>query len=63
MVQPIDRTDLLRLMGDDAVQVVDVLPPAEYQRSHIPGAISLPLKTLTEDTAQVLDRTKPVAVY
>jgi rhodanese-related sulfurtransferase len=50
-------------MDDDAIQVVDVLPPAEYRRSHIPGAVSLPLKTLTEDTAQVLDRTKPVAVY
>lgn len=63
MVQAIDRRDLVRLMGDDATQVVDVLPPAEYRRSHIPGAISLPLKTLTEETARVLDRTKPVAVY
>jgi rhodanese-related sulfurtransferase len=63
MAQPIERTDLRRLIDDNSVQVVDVLPAAEYQWSHIPGAISIPLKTLTEDAARVLDRAKPVAVY
>ena len=37
--------------------------PPSTDAANIPGAISLPLKTLTEETARVLDRTKPVAVY
>ena len=58
-----DRAELRELLADEAVQLVDVLPPTEYQRGHIPGAINLPLRTLTSDSAQVLDRTKPVVVY
>ena len=63
MAEAIERTELLRLIEADAVQVVDVLPVAEYQREHIPGAVNIPLKSLNQETTQVLDRSKPVAVY
>lgn len=63
MVTRIDRTELLRLVEEEDAQVVDVLPDREYRDSHIPGAISLPLRHLTEDTATVLRRDKPVVVY
>ena len=36
----------------------------EFAAGHIPGAINLPLKALTRDTAgQVLVRGRPVIVY
>jgi rhodanese-related sulfurtransferase len=63
LVEAIDRTELLRLIEDNSVQVVDVLPKPEFDRSHIPGAINIPLKTLDEETTRALDRGKPVAVY
>lgn len=63
MVAAIDRTELLRLMDQEDAQVVDVLPEGEYTESHIPGAISLPLRHLTSQTVSVLRRDKPVVVY
>ena len=63
MVTAIDRTELLRLVDEEGLQVVDVLPDAEFAAAHIPGAVSLPLRKLTIDTVGVLRRDRPVAVY
>jgi rhodanese-related sulfurtransferase len=54
--------EVLRLL-DEGAQLVDVLEPEEYQHSHLPGAISIPLKELNATTAGRLDRSKPVIVY
>lgn len=62
MVTDIDRSALLDLIEQGA-QVVDVLPDAEYEAQHIPGAISIPLRRLDAGTALVLRRDKPVVVY
>jgi rhodanese-related sulfurtransferase len=62
MVESVDRHEAQRLTAAGA-QLVEVLPQAEYDDEHLPGAIHLPLKTLTADTAAVLDRTRPVIVY
>ena len=63
MVTSIDRTELIRLVDEEDAQIVDVLPQWEYTESHIPGAISLPLRRLTAQTVSVLGRDKPVVVY
>jgi len=63
MVISADRQKVLRLIEAEGAQVVDVLPPREYDESHIPGAISIPLKQLTRETVSVLSRDKPVVVY
>ena len=63
MGRAISRQELISLMDDEAVQLVDVLPRAEYDAAHIPGAISIPLKTLNAGTASDLRNDKPVAVY
>lgn len=44
-------------------QLVEVLPSDEYDEEHLPGAVSLPLKSLAATTAGVLDRGRPVIVY
>ena len=62
MVTNIDRIQLLTLIEEDA-QVVDVLPEREYIAQHILGAINIPLRQLTAETAAVLRRDKPVVVY
>ncbi len=53
----------LRELLDDGAQLVEVLPPAEYNELHLPGALSIPLKTLDAGTTAQLDRTEPVVVY
>lgn len=63
VVRAIDRRELRRLVDERHAQLVDVLPPAEYAAIHIPGAISLPLKTLDPDSVSELDRGRPVVVY
>lgn len=56
------RADVQRLFTEGA-QLVEVLPPAEYEEEHLPGAINLPLKELSRQAARRLDRTRPVIVY
>jgi len=59
---PIGRDQLVELVARGA-QLVEVLPADEYEEEHLPGAIHLPLKSLTVDAASVLDRARPVVVY
>jgi rhodanese-related sulfurtransferase len=58
----IDLEQLDRLLADGA-QLAEALPQDEYDEGHLPGAISLPLKQLTAERAEVLDRDRPVIVY
>jgi rhodanese-related sulfurtransferase len=58
----IDRDEVQRLLREGA-QLVEVLPRAEYEREHLAGAISIPLKELNRETAGQLDRDRPVIVY
>jgi rhodanese-related sulfurtransferase len=62
MARPLDRDGLQRLVAENA-QLVEVLPEAEYREEHLPGAISIPLKTLDAETTRRLDRGRPVIVY
>jgi rhodanese-related sulfurtransferase len=59
---PIDYHGLCRLLADDA-QLVEVLPADEYTEMHLPGAVNIPLMTLTAATTAGLDRGRSVVVY
>jgi rhodanese-related sulfurtransferase len=59
----IDRDELQRLLRDEQAQLVEVLPPDEYEGEHPPGAINIPLKALDRETTRQLDRDRPVIVY
>ncbi len=58
----IDLIELERLVAAGA-QVVEALPDQEYSEAHLPGAINLPLRRLTRETAGILERGRPVVVY
>ncbi len=58
----IDRDDVQRLLGEGA-QLVEVLPPTEYEEKHLRGAINIPLKHLNRETTAQLERGRPVIVY
>ena len=50
------------LLGHGA-QLVEVLPEREYEEEHLPGAINIPLKTLTPGVAKRLDPARPTILY
>ena len=54
--------DVQRLLNEGG-QLVDVLPPAEYEEEHLPGASNIPLKTLTRETTSHLNKDLPIIVY
>ena len=58
----IGRDQVVELVAGGA-QLVEALPADEYEEEHLPGAIHLPIKSLSGDTASVLDRARPVIVY
>ncbi len=62
MPENVTREDVRRLAAERA-QVVEVLPPEEYEELHIAGAINLPLQELGERAARELDASRPVVTY
>ena len=62
MPTPIDRDKVQQLLRERA-QLVEVLPRAEYEDEHLPGAINIPLKELDRESVQHLERGGPVIVY
>ena len=58
----IDREQVQKLTANGA-QLVEVLPPEEYEDEHLPGAINIPLKTFDAVTTRQLDPQRPVIVY
>ena len=63
MPTPIGRAELQRLV-DGGAQLVEVLPVDEFDEEHLPGALHLPLRSLSAESAgRVLDRGQPAVVY
>jgi rhodanese-related sulfurtransferase len=63
MPTAIDRQEVQRLLAAEQAQLVEVLPAAEYEDEHLPGAIDIPLKELDRDTTRRLDRRRPLIAY
>ena len=62
MPTPIDREQVQKLTAAGA-QLVEVMPPEEYEDEHLPDAINIPLKTLDAVTTRKLEPQRPVIVY
>lgn len=62
MPTEIDRHEVQRLVASGA-QLVDVMPKAEWDESHITGAVHVPLKKLGERAPEGLDTATAVIVY
>jgi rhodanese-related sulfurtransferase len=62
MPQAIDIDEIRELLAAGA-QLVEVLPPAEFEEEHLSGAINIPLKQMTSEATASLDKDRPVIVY
>jgi rhodanese-related sulfurtransferase len=63
MPQAIGRDEVERLQRVEQAQLVEVLPPDEYEDEHLPNAVNIPLKTLDRETTRQLNQSRPVIVY
>lgn len=62
MPESIDRIRMQQLLAAGA-QLVEVLPEAEFDEEHLPGATNINLKRLDADAVSQLDPQRPVIVY
>lgn len=60
-MKSIDRHEVQEMSA--AAQLVEVLPAEAYRAAHLPGAISMPLKSFGRDATSRLERDRPVIVY
>jgi rhodanese-related sulfurtransferase len=51
------------LSRGEKVAVIDARSPQSFQREHIPGAVSLPHRTMTKESTHHLDRATLYVVY
>jgi rhodanese-related sulfurtransferase len=58
----VERERLAELVKAGA-QLVEVLPAAEYNEEHLPGAINIPLREIDRLAPARLDRNAAVIVY
>lgn len=63
MTRDIGRGELQRLRDEEAAQLVEVLPHAEYDDEHLPSAVNIPLEELGRRALHELDPARPVIVY
>ncbi len=63
MPTSIAREEVQRLIREEAAQMVEVLPPPMFEDEHIEGAINISVKDLDRETANRLDKDRPVIVY
>lgn len=55
------RLDLER--APDRIQVIDARSAEAYELCHVPGSISLPHRTIDEETTAALDRDRTQVIY
>jgi len=59
-----DSWDLkVALEAGENVVVIDARSPEAYQREHIPGAVNIPHRNMSEATTKHIDKTASVVTY
>jgi rhodanese-related sulfurtransferase len=61
-MKTIDHREVLALQARGA-QIIETLPPSEYNTTHIKGALHLPLRDVMRKAAATLVRERPVIAY
>jgi rhodanese-related sulfurtransferase len=56
-------TEQAQKLHADGAQFVEVLPAAEFDQEHLPGAVNLTLRALEHEAVERLVPARPVVVY
>jgi rhodanese-related sulfurtransferase len=57
------REEVERLVESEGAQLVEVLPPDDYEWAHLPGARNIPLREIGDRAPDELDKARPVIAY
>ena len=53
MQQPITKQQIEELQQQSSnVKLIDIRPPGEYEKMHVPGSLNMPAETVTENIAK-----------
>ena len=53
MQQPITKRQIEELRQQNCtVKLIDIRPPAEYEKMHVPGSLNMPAETIVENIAK-----------
>ena len=53
MQQPITKQQIEELQQQNStVKLIDIRPPAEYEKMHVPGSLNMPAETIVENIAK-----------
>lgn len=63
MYDTIDRKNLEEKLESDDIKLIEVLDPEEYERSHIQGAINVPLSEIGRKLKGKFDTDQEIVVY
>jgi rhodanese-related sulfurtransferase len=61
-MRDLQRQEVQELI-DKGAQLVEVLPPDEFEEDHLPGALNIPLRDIETAPEHKLERNVPVVVY
>ena len=61
-MQELQRQAVQELIEKGA-QVVEILPPEEFEEDHLPGAVNMPLRKIEIEAESKLDKNTPIVVY
>ncbi len=54
MQQPITKQQIEKLQQQNGtVKLIDIRPPAEFEKMHVPGSFNMPAETITENIAKL----------
>jgi rhodanese-related sulfurtransferase len=63
MPTTVERGEIQRLVESDGAQLLEVLPPSDYEWAHLPDARNIPLRELDDRAPHELDKSRPVISY
>lgn len=54
MQQPITKQQIEELQQqNNTVKLIDIRPPEEYKKMHVPGSLNIPTETITKNIAKL----------
>lgn len=63
MMNTVSVTELKQQMESEAVTLIDVREPDEWQEGYIPCALHMPQSTLAERITAITNKTQPIYLY
>ena len=63
MARRLFSSDTLARLLEAGTPLIDVLGREEFDHSHIPGAVNIPLTELTRESVSRFDSSRPIVVY